>query len=556
MKKIKKIVILPICLIISLLFQAKSISLLANSNDISLQEALNCSNENLAQTEEISNNLRDPYDNGMKYENKTYKMTYTGSWLRSITLVNNEILNCEKLYLNENLINTSSLNLYYGAKIKYTQTYEHKTVGIVIGKTKLENTLEEVYVSINIAPYNKSLVVYFFKQIGGLEDVSYEIPISFDFNPNQDYLLEILKDNTDFNIYINQTKVYEFSQYSITTSANTYNIDLMSLIPAVGVNFMDIDAELSNLTCKYLNDGTYKPYNVDSLTIQQARNFENENIFLLDDINISKNKRDPEDNGMTFEKNISSCEYTGSYLRATHIFTNKYLDCEELLIDNENVSTKDLNVYYKTVFNISNKESDRILGIVIGKTKVMNQNVYISVNLCPANNYISLYFSTNKPYDFSYNIPSNFMIDLNKDYTLEVLKYNGHLKVYIDGKQYLDISEYEATALFASDVKTNIKINDLIPCFGTNYMDINATMKDFEMKYLSKYSKLNVFEEPKYPHTDKEYIFNTEQIVPENNAQNSIFKIKVTSIILYIGGGILILLSLILLIGKRGKKHE
>ena len=377
MKKIR-IILMSICLIISMLFQAKSISLLANDSEITLQEANESTNQNLALVGNISGNLRDAFDNGMKYENGVYTMKYTGSWLRSITLVNNEISNCEKIYLNDNLINTNTLNLYYSATINYTLADIYRTAGIVIGKTKLENTLEEVYVSVNVSPNNKSLVMYFYKQVNGIEDVSYEIPISLSFVPNTDYKLEILKTNKNYKIYINGQQVSEISNYSVATSSSLYKIDLMSLTPVVGVNFMDIDATLSNLTFKYLNEGIYTSYNGEMTALKEGRDSSNENIFTLDSVKLSTNKRDPEDNGVTFLNNISNCEHTGSYLRATHLFTNKYLDCEELTINDSIVSTKDVNVYYKTTFNISNKPSDRILGIVIGKTKVLNQTVFVS----------------------------------------------------------------------------------------------------------------------------------------------------------------------------------
>lgn len=521
-------------------------------NNISIKKASYNESSNLVDDSELSNNIRDSQENGMSYTNGVYTMTYTGGWLHSRTLRISPLIDQEEILYNGEVTDTKTLDVYYSATLKWNNSKSGRTAGIIIGRTALSNG-ENVYISADIVPYDKQVALYYYKKSGVEGDQYYKVPISgVAIADNFTYKLEVKRIDGVLSILINNKNIISLSSYSNDPNESTdptfvETIDVNKIIPAIGVDFCDIDCELKDLTMQYSKPGSYDKvvYQYDELN--EARESTNENIVELDELKMSANKRNSEPNGFSFSNGVAKMEYTGGWLRAANLFNNKYFNSNQLILNDDTlISTKGVNTYYKANFKVQRQDSDRVLGLIVGKTTCMNQTVYISVNVCPKNQYIGLYFFTSNPYDFTKQIVANFKIDNNVEYNFEVLIYNNRLMAFIDGKRYLDITSYDVSAYLHDEIQAHIEISSLTPTFGTNFMDIDAEIYNFEMKYLRDYKGIKYFEEPKYPTKDDDYTYNTE--VPEfvvNRIDTAEF---LDSMVVLYSGAILLIISVVAIV--------
>ncbi|MBO4541445.1 MAG: hypothetical protein J5736_05675 [Bacilli bacterium] len=510
----------------------------------SIEEARASSASNLVEGAELSSNIRDSSANGMAYSDGTYSMTYTGAWLHSRTLCQSTLLDQAFVALDSEKIATTDLDVYYKAIIKYTDSANGRFAGFIMGRASL-TTGEDVYLSCNLIPTERKLCFYYYKKNGGEADQykMYDIT-SVSFAPNFNYTLEALRSDGTLSVYVNKKLIVTLNEVSNDASTSTdpsfvETIRFSEMIPAVGPDFCDISATLSNLTMKYLNVGTYGPYVEHNPELEEAENSNNEDIFAKATVSTSGNKRDPEANGFTFDGQTARMEYTGGWLRAINVFTNSYFDSNTLIMeDGSERPTKGVDAFYRAKFKAGNKESNRVLGLVVGKVNVLNQDVYLSVNICPESGDFCLYFATSNPYDFTYSINFHARIAEGEEHELEVLLIGGSLKAYLDGKKGIDLTEFEVSAYLHPETVARISISNLTPCFGTNFMDIDAEMYGFQMKYLAEYKEISVFVEPTYPDDSHDYVYNTN--IPEvtsidDEASN---QAKNASFILLLAGGI------------------
>lgn len=479
-----------------------------------LADGKNSPNPNLADGE-VTPNLRDVNDNGMQYSEGTYSMRYSGNWLRSVTLVNHDLSNQDTILLNGTETPADSLTVYYDCNIRFSDAHPYRSFGMVLGRYTLPDTGEQVYVSVNIDPANSYLVFYFYKKVGGEADVNCEIALSSTFQSDTTYRLSAIKSEAGVTVYVNGMKLK--GPYTTITGkdggGNGYEIDLRQLVPVAGVHFMDIDATVSALTVKYLEEGVYASVPRGEEELAYAANFDSPNLFTLATPTLSANQRDPNPNGLTFDGMTAAMKYTGGWLRAVNYFKSDYLTSSTLLRDGTKIDTKDVDVYYKARYKVSSMDSSRTLGLIIGTTTVARQKVYVSCNVAPANGIVSFYFATDGPKDYTYEINCGFVTVPGEEYLLEIVRKAGRLHVYINGRQQADIDGYTVTAFGDDSLSADISIAELTPLFGVNFMDIDASMWDFEMKYLTDYDTVDYFVEPDYPNYHKEYQYHTDPIV-------------------------------------------
>lgn len=517
--------------------------MVAHADGYTLSDGQASTNANLA-VGTPSANLRDTNDS-MKYSEGVYSMKYTGNWLRGIMVVDNPLTSQDKVLLNGAETDTSTLTTYYDCNIKWSDAQQFRSLGIVLGRHVLAETNETVYVSVNIQPQDNSLVFYFYKKVGGDADVNYTVALTQKFKNDTTYRLSVLKTTESVSVYVNGSfKLGEFSTIEgVDGVGNKYSVNLTKLHPVAGANFMDIDATISDLTVKYLESGVYSSVVYGKEELEYARNYDNNDIFSEKKVAISGNQRNLDNNGLSFDGSVATMKYTGSWLRAVNYFKNDYLSSNTLIKNGEKVSTEGMDVYYKASFKLSSApELNRTLGLIVGKTTVLGQTVYISCNVSPASGQAAMYFCTSHPYDFTYEVNCGITVEPNTQYTLEIVIKDGTLHMYLDGKQCMQLDSYTVSAYGSDDVVATVSMADLTPCFGVNFMDINAQMYDFEMKYLTDYESIYYFVEPDYPDYSKDYVYNTEKIPtivetiePTDNT---------LAIILIVGGGVLILASI------------
>lgn len=536
----------------------------ASETTISLEDARSNTNNNLFPECSVTENVRDSKDNGMTFNDGTYTMVKNGLYLRSTTVVNHELLGCNYLLLDNEKTETKTLDAYYKGVFKWSDVQPNRSCGLVLGKTTI-STGEEVYLSATIFPNESKLGLYYYCKTPKEADQNHLINItSVTFAEGFNYTLEVVKSSKGISIYVNSKLItyletFQNDQDGSTNPLAIETINLSNLSPTIGACFCDINCTLTNVAFKYLNPGTYKAFNEIDQDYVYATTFEGTDVYSLAPVKASMNKRDPNLNGFEFKNDVATMTYSGGWLRAINVFTNDYLDSSTLINNNDReVSTKGMDAYYKATFSFTKKNSDRILGLIVGKITALAQSTYLSVNICPASSYMCLYFNTKNPYDFTKQYTAPFSLVENHDYTLEVVIRNGVLKAFIDGKKYLEVSEYTVSAYGSDSVTETIKISNLTPCFGTNFMDIDATMKNFEFKYLEDYKSIKVYKEPDYPHHDVSYSYNTEEIIPdippkENNNHLGLY-IACYSIIGV--GGIGLIVGIVLLVSSRRKKHE
>ena len=489
-----------------------SIPFVVFGQEFTLADGQNSTNANLAQGT-VSANLRDVNDNGMTYADGTYTMTYTGNWLRSTTIVGNELTAQNKVVLDGEETDTSALGVYYDCNVKWSDAQDYRCVGIVLGRYVLPDTDETVYVSVNLQPKDNSLVFYFYKKVGGEADANATFALTQKFKNDTTYRLSVLKTANGVDVYVNGSFRLGGTTYKQVAFTDGTQIDLAKLNPVAGVNFMDINATVSNLTVKYLDNGVYAPVRYGQNELEQARNSDRENIFGKTTVKISGNQRNNGDNGLTFDGTVARMKYGGGWLRAVNYFNNDFFGSNTLVKDGKQFSTQGADVYYKAHFKLTSAaESNRTLGIIVGKTTILGQTVYVSANVIPASGQAAMYFCTSTPYDFTYEITCGLTIAPDAEYTLEAVITGGVLHVYIDGKQCFELAGYTVSAYGSDDVTATVNVSDLTPCFGVNFMDIDAEMYDFEMKYLVDYDSIYYFVEPDYPDYSKDYVYNTEDI--------------------------------------------
>lgn len=516
--------------------------MVAYADGYTLLDGKSSTNENLA-IGTPSANLRDTNDS-MSYSDGVYSMKYTGTWLRGIMVVDNPLTSQDKILLDGVETDTSTLTTYYDCNIKWSNAQQYRSAGIVIGRQVLPETNETVYVSVNIQPQDNSLVFYYYKKVGGEADVNCTIPLKQTFKSDTIYRLSVLKTTESVSVYVNGSfKLGTFSTIEgVDGPGNKYSVDLTKLHPVAGANFMDIDATVSGLTVKYLEEGVYSNIEYGKEELEYARNYDSNDIFSEKKVSISGNQRNLDNNGLSFEDSVATMKYTGSWLRAVNYFKNDYLSSNTLIKNGEKVSTQGVDVYYKANFKLPTEaENNRTLGLIVGKTTILGQTVYVSCNVSPASGQASMYFCTSNPYDFTYEINCGITVTPNTQYTLEIVIKDGVLHMYLDGKQCMQLDSYTVSAYNYDDVIATVDVFDFTPCFGVNFMDINAQMYDFEMKYLTDYDSIYYFVEPDYPDYSKDYVYNTEKIptpVEAVEPHDNTF-----AIILIVGGAVLILAS-------------
>lgn len=516
--------------------------MVAYADGYTLSDGKASTNENLA-IGTPSANLRDTNDS-MSYSDGVYSMKYTGTWLRGIMVVDNPLTSQDKILLNGVETDTTTLTTYYDCNIKWSDAKQYRSAGIVIGRQVLPETNETVYVSVNIQPQDNSLVFYYYKKVGGDADVNCTISLKQTFKNDTIYRLSVLKTPESVPVYVNGSfKLGTFSTVEgVDGHGNKYSVDLTKLHPVAGANFMDIDATVSDLTVKYLEEGVYSNIDYGKEELEYARNYDSNDIFSEKKVSISGNQRNLDNNGLSFEDSVATMKYTGSWLRAVNYFKNDYLSSNTLIKDGEKVSTQGVDVYYKANFKLTTEaETNRTLGLIVGKTTILGQTVYVSCNVSPASGQAAMYFCTSNPYDFTYEVNCGITVTPNTQYTLEIVIKDGVLHMYLDGKQCMQLDSYTVSAYNYDDVIATVDVSDFTPCFGVNFMDINAQMYDFEMKYLTDYDSIYYFVEPDYPDYSKDYVYNTEKIPtlveavePHDNT---------LAIILIVGGAVLILAS-------------
>lgn len=527
-------------LTVTLLFM--TMPMVAHADGYTLSDGQASTNANLA-IGTPSANLRDTNES-MKYSDGVYSMKYTGTWLRGIMVVDNPLTSQDKVLLNGSEIDTSTLTTYYDCNIKWSNAQQYRSLGIVLGRHVLAETNETVYVSVNIQPQDNSLVFYFYKKVGGDADVNYTVALTQKFKNDTIYRLSVLKTTKSVSVYVNGSfKLGEFSTIEgVDGVGNKYSVDLTKLHPVAGANFMDIDATVSNLTVKYLEEGVYSNIEYGKEELVYARNYDSNDIFSEKKVSISGNQRNLDNNGLSFEDSVATMKYTGSWLRAVNYFKNDYLSSNTLIKDGEKVSTQGIDVYYKANFKLTTEaETNRTLGLIVGKTTILGQTVYVSCNVSPASGQVAMYFCTSNPYDFTHEINCGITVTPNTQYTLEIVIKDGVLHMYLDGKQCMQLDTYKVSAYGSDDVIATVDVSDFTPCFGVNFMDINAQMYDFEMKYLTDYDSIYYFVESDYPDYSKDYVYNTEKIPtlveaiePTDNT---------LAMILIVGGAVLTLAS-------------
>lgn len=515
----KKLLSFLILFIMSAVFLTKPNSSLQVAA-FTIEEARENQNENRIENANVTGNLRDSNDNNMHYENNQFSMSYTGLWLRSTTVFKNDFVGCEYLLYNDEKTKTNFFDYYYKATLAWENAKSSRAVGIVLGKAPIAETQEEVYVCCNLIPYDKMLSFYYYKKSNGEGDQNVYYPITnVDILTTQTVLFEVLKNHEGVSVFINQNKIITLTDFqndlAYSTSQVVGTISFSSMIPTPGANFMDIQATICDYQFKYLNEGTYQPYYESDEELLQAQENTSQNLFECGEVKLSTNKRDSELNGISYADKKVTAVSNGGWLRACNVFISDYFSSETLLKDENELSTKGVDAYYKANFTIHSKNENRILGLVFAKKEILDETCYLSANISPGSNTISLYFFTSKPYDFVFEQAADFIINENQEYTLEILLVHDSIRVYIDGKKYLDVQEYDVRALF-SDVSTHVTLTDLIPCFGTNFMDIDAVMYNFEMKYLCDYDAIKIYVEPTYPDRTKEYIYHTEPVEIHN----------------------------------------
>lgn len=460
-------------------------------------------------------NLRDTNDNGMQYADGTWSMRYSGNWLRSTTVVGHELAGSGTILLNGTETATDTLTVYYDCRIRFSDAKAYRSVGMVLGKYTLPGTGEEVYVSANIDPANAYLVFYFYKKVGGAADVNCEIPLGSTFKNDTDYRFSAIKSAEGVTVYINGIRLK--GPYTTVTgkdgAGKTYDIDLTKLIPVAGANFLDIDATLSGLTVKYLEEGTYERVPRGEEELASARAYDADNLFALAPPTLSANRRDPNMNGLTFDGTTAAMKYTGSYLRAVSYFKSDYLTSSTLLRGDDKIATRDVDVYYKAKYRVTTMNSSRTLGLIIGTADVAGQKVYVSCNVIPAEGKIAFYFATDDPMDFTYEIGCGFTTTPGEEYLLEIVRTGGRLHVYINGRETVELERYTVSAYGNDAVTADISVADLTPAFGVNFMDIDAAMWDFGMKYLTEYDAVDYFVEPDQPRDDRTYEYHTDPVL-------------------------------------------
>lgn len=527
-----------------------------------LTDGKNSVNPNLADGTP-GTNLRDANDNGMQYADGVWTMRYTGNWLRSTTVVGHELAGSGTVLLDGVETATDALTVYYDCRIRFSDAKAYRSVGMVLGKYTLPDTGEEVYVSANIDPVNAYLVFYFYKKVGGEADVSCEIPLGSTFRNDTDYRFSAIKGAEGVTVYINGIKLK--GPYTTVTGKDgagvTYDIDLTKLIPVAGANFLDIDATLSAMTVKYLEAGTYAPVPHGEEELAAARAYDSENLFALARPTLSANRRDPNMNGLTFDGTTAKMKYAGGYLRAVSYFRSDYLTSATLLRGDEKIATKGLDVYYKAKYRAATMHSSRALGLIIGTAEVAGQKVYVSCNVIPAEGKIAFYFATGEPMDFTYEISCGFTTSPGEEYLLEVVRMDGTLHVYINGRQVTELAGYTVSAYGSDTVSADITFADLTPAFGVNFMDIDAEMWDFEMKYLTEYDAVDYFVEPDQSKNDRKYTYHTDPVTTTVDEVEPVTGSVVLPVCLIAGGSLSIVAALAVLAVSiirtvRRKKHE
>lgn len=193
----------------------------------------------------MTGNLRDGGFNMITFENGEGNAVKDDNG-RDVRMFGNKELRQEEAYINENIVATSELSVYYKANLTYKdRNNQYGSFGILIGRNKANNFTR--YYSVVLEPFRGYVFLYWFdvKADGGaVAEGNINVMVSEDTGIKKDIegKLEVIKEGNALSVYWNGKTVIE----------NFTDDGFENVTPVFGLNTFDVSASYKNLEMKFL----------------------------------------------------------------------------------------------------------------------------------------------------------------------------------------------------------------------------------------------------------------------------------------------------------------
>lgn len=213
---------------------------------------------------------------------------------RDVRMFNNANLRQNEAYVNDELVSTATLSVYYKAELTYKdRDSEYGNFGILIGRNAVNGNTR--YYTLMLEPLRGFMFIYWFDVAAngatvseGNFDVIVDQGSSIGIEANEKGTLEVIKNGNELNVYWNgKTVVKDFT-----------NAGFENVIPLFGLSSYAVGGTYENLAMKVLTEN-YETYIPDTRPAYTTAN-RLENVTEIEDATAGEN-------GFTFANGSEYC---------------------------------------------------------------------------------------------------------------------------------------------------------------------------------------------------------------------------------------------------------
>lgn len=426
----------------------------------------------------MGNDYRSGYNTAGSYNSGVITVTHPENTdARVGFLLNNTALDKTIVLKGSEVVQTSSLSVYYSAELtfgSYENTYS--TYGLTVAKTvNGDNTTYHTYTFEQGRGY-----VHYYKYdtnpANETDGVPYDKATYDAVKTNETVVkFEIIKVADIFYLYINGN--YCFS----------HTIENAS--PVFGTMMFDTDVTYRNIVFKYLDENV----DVDSEAViptklASARTFEGTYATGKADVtSMSDNLRSS--NTLVEYKNssiVSTITCDDSWTSSANALTDGYLDAS-VKKDGEEVATSALGTLITASVNFTKSQYNyKKIGVLFGKKAEDDNTRYYSVVYEPQRGFVFIYTflrtsagGVSSENELPIYTSSNFNLAEGKNHTFDIIVENSGINVYINNK--VIVENYASV----TDNGTTVQLTGVTPVVGAMFREMQGTVSNMSLKYLA-----------------------------------------------------------------------
>lgn len=433
-------------------------------------------NENLVArtTTALGGDYRSGYNDNVSYANGKITVTHPdGTDARVGSLLTNSALAKDEILVNDNIVDTSALSVYYSADMTFgNYENQYSTYGLTVAKTVSGDgityhalTLEQGRGFIHYYTYTTS-------PIGEADAAPYTATgISAAMQTGVAVKMEVVKSGNDFAIYIN-------GDYYVTQT-------IQKATPVFGTMMFDTDVVYENMVFKYLDE------NVDVDTsisipkkLKDTREAEGTVVTGVGESTTTGNLRSP-DTLVTYSNGaiVSDIACSGDWTNSANMLTDEYLS--QYTVKNEkgeSVATSTLGALVSANVTYTGNVLDyRKIGVLFGSKADGATTRFYSLVYEPGRGYVFVYSfvreasgNVNSESEPAVYTATNLGFAADNSLKFEIIVENSGINAYINNVEV-------ANSVSSVD---GLDLTNITPVVGAMFREIKGTVSGMTVKYL------------------------------------------------------------------------